>query len=86
LGVVENQKSAFQLYPNPTDKELIIACENSNDLKVSAYNLLGQAIKLESTCSANKTIVNTEGLSEGIYLIKLESNSVNETKKIIVKH
>jgi hypothetical protein len=86
LGVVENQKSAFQLYPNPTDKELIIACENSNDLKVSAYNMLGQAIKLESTCSANKTIVNTEGLSEGIYLIKLESNSVNETKKIIVKH
>jgi hypothetical protein len=86
LGVVENQKSAFQLYPNPTDKELIIACENSNDLKVSAYNMLGQAIKLESTRSANKTIVNTEGLSEGIYLIKLESNSVNETKKIIVKH
>jgi hypothetical protein len=86
LGVVENQKSVFQLYPNPTDKELIIACENSNDLKVSAYNLLGQAIKLESTRSANKTIVNTEGLSEGIYLIKLESNSVNETKKIIVKH
>jgi hypothetical protein len=86
LGVVENQKSAFQLYPNPTDKELIIACENSNDLKVSAYNLLGQAIKLDSTRSANKTIVNTEGLSEGIYLIKLESNSVNETKKIIVKH
>jgi hypothetical protein len=34
----------------------------------------------------NKIIMNTETLSDGVYLVQFENNDFKETKKIIVRH
>ena len=86
LGIDENKKATFKIHPIPTDKELIVVCDDINDLKIAAYNLIGQKIKLESTRSSDKLIINTESLSNGIYIIQLKNNNSTETKKIIVRH
>jgi len=58
----------------------------SNQTNLKLYNLLGKEVL--STTLANNTntqTISTEGLSAGIYVIKLESGNNLLTKKLIIK-
>ena len=58
----------------------------SNQTNLKLYNILGKEVL--STTLANNTntqTVSTEGLSAGIYVIKLESGNNTITKKLIIK-
>ena len=58
----------------------------SNQTNLKLYNILGKEVL--STTLANNTntqTVSTEGLSAGIYVIKLESGDNTITKKLIIK-
>ena len=72
------------------DRENFITIEGlatqSNKTFLKLYNLLGKEVL--STTLANNTnteIISTEGLSTGIYVIKLESGNDLLTKKLIIK-
>ena len=58
----------------------------SNQTNLKLYNILGKEV-LSTTLlnNTNTQTVSTEGLSTGIYVIKLESGSNLLTKKIIIK-
>ena len=58
----------------------------SNQTNLKLYNILGKEI-LSTTLlnNTNTQTISTEGLSTGIYVIKLESGSNLLTKKIIIK-
>lgn len=88
LAVGENDlRSQLVVYPVPTNNELIMELDNIGDYQVSVHNTLGQRINLSSrTDSANKLVLNTESLSNGIYFISLEDGVHKVTKQIIVAH
>ena len=58
----------------------------SNQTNLKLYNILGKEI-LSTTLlnNTNTQTISTEGLSTGIYVVKLESGNNLLTKKLIIK-
>ena len=56
------------------------------EVKVSMYNILGSKI-MGTTFdnSLNQRIISTQGFSQGIYVVELESLGSRTTKKILIK-
>lgn len=83
-GLEENQiQNNILLYPNPAKERLYI--NTSIPIKqMTICNLLGQEIKkynnLETTSS-----INISGLNEGVYFVKIYTEKVVLSKKIVVK-
>jgi len=83
--VSTNLLNAFKL-----DRNNFITIEGlatqSNQTNLKLYNLLGQEV-LSTTLfnNTNTQTISTEGLSAGIYVIKLESGNNLLTKKLIIK-
>ena len=58
----------------------------STSTQVSLYNILGTKV-MDTTLdnNTNTQMISTNGLSTGIYVIKLESGQSQLTKKLIIK-
>ena len=58
----------------------------TGEVKVSMYNILGSKIMSTSfDNSLNQRIISTQGISQGIYVVELESLGNRVTKKILIK-
>ena len=69
--------SAIKLFPNPSTGIINIAnVENAN---VTVYNILGDAVMTFSNVSKS---VNVSDLSNGTYIVKVQSNNAITTQKI----
>jgi len=75
----------FELYPNPTGSNINIHFKryNSENSLVTIYNSLGEVI-LSSKIYSQQTLLQTESLSPGLYIIEV-NQGVNSTKKSFVK-
>ena len=58
----------------------------SNLTKLRLYTILGkEVISATLNTTNNKQIISTQGLSPGIYIVKLESGNILLTKKLFIK-
>ena len=73
-----------QLFPNPADKILTIDVNQQPDENTSIliYDNLGRQV-LNSRLTGNKTFVNVEGLSPGLYILKLSNSRESVIKKFL---
>jgi hypothetical protein len=72
----------FNLYPNPTNDKIFINTKSINtDVKVSIINLEGIVVSSQVICTGNA--LDISNLKAGIYFLKLESEDVILTEKII---
>ncbi|WP_026452619.1 T9SS type A sorting domain-containing protein [Aequorivita capsosiphonis] len=78
LSTEDYSKADFQIYPNPTSDYLNIRTQ-SNDFTFRIYNALGQ--KTNTTKVENE--IDVSNLSNGIYFIRIESETGSTTKKFI---
>ncbi|HLF52854.1 DUF4832 domain-containing protein [Flavobacterium sp.] len=76
----------MKIYPVPADNELIIEFDGISNYKVTVYNSLGQRVSLSSTLTTNKMILNTQGLSSGVYFVQFQNNNKKETRRVVVSH
>jgi hypothetical protein len=80
----------YQNYPNPFNPSTTIkfALPVKTNLTLSVYNTLGEKVaeifKGEMEEGYHEVIFNASGLSSGIYFYKIESESFNSTKKMIL--
>jgi Leucine-rich repeat (LRR) protein len=80
MGVAESNRQNISLYPNPTSSILNIAIsDNAMMTKATINNLLGQTMMTFQ----NTAMIDISPLSKGTYLITIETESGNETKKIV---
>jgi len=70
--------------PNPVSDNLIIYGINQVD-KIKIFDLLGSERQCSLTFSEARTLVNTSGLTEGIYIIQLTNGSENIFRKFVIK-
>ena len=73
------------VYPNPANEILNINLSNSNfnNSKVSIYHLSGDEV-LNSVMASNSTQLNIDGLSHGLYFVKVSNeNGFNKTMKFV---
>ncbi len=78
----QNLQNNIKVYPNPaTDKIYIDTTNNLAINKVEMYDLLGKIVY-----NSNKpvTIIPVNNFKTGIYFVKLTSNNISKTKKILI--
>jgi len=79
LDVNESEIGYFKVYPNPADTVIIVDGSFTID-SVELYNVLGARV-----LSSVDSIINVSNLASGMYLLKIKSNDITETKRILIK-
>ncbi len=83
LGTEENNLSSLALYPNPSNGQFTLDFGREfTDVSVHIYNMLGQVITSEKFTKA-KEIVQQINSSAGIYFVKVSTEGVSKTLKLI---
>ena len=87
LAVEKTEKLAFESYPNPATDRLFITTPNLKfqNVAVEIFEANGSSILAKEILVNENTIsVDISFLSQGIYIVRLESDTANYSKKIIV--
>ncbi len=91
VGLKENYASSdLNIYPNPTANDLNISLTEKlfekikYNSKVELYNALGQLI-LKEPLTSKHLLLNTDGLSKGIYIVNITKNDAVIISKKIIK-
>lgn len=88
-GGINCSNDDISIFPNPFNDEIIVELgdflKNSNG-KIEIYNTLGQRI-VNLSIEKNESLVrlNTEELSEGIYVVKVYSDKLTYVERLIKK-
>ena len=88
LAVVDVKKqNGISVFPNPTSGFVTIQNTKNSDLKtVEIYNVAGQLIKnFKLNSGTNKASLDMSQLLNGTYILKVKSESENNTVKVIKK-
>lgn len=78
------ESSRFKVYPNPTNKWLIVDVADVKNTEISIYNELGQVVNPEIQNHFDSgLLINMSEQANGIYYIMKTTNTVTETQKIV---
>ena len=80
-GIEENQQESISIYPNPTKDMLTVKADNLSSVEV--YNSLGQKV-FALTANTDETVINMSSFDAGIYMIRINANGNEVTKKVSV--
>ncbi len=86
-GVNENYLSQFvNISPNPSSGNFTIdfGTKNFGRAEISIFNILGEKIIQENSFAKGKINMDASSLSNGIYFLKLQTESGIATKKIVI--
>ena len=91
ITIFHKTEKDFSVYPNPAQNVLNIsfnsALKSKRDVFVSIYGLDGQLIKeYEAPNRASTISIATNGLSNGLYYVKVSSEGINLSKRILIQH
>ena len=83
LSIDERRIEDFSFYPNPVKSQLSIRIPLTlSQVKVSIYNQLGQEV-LNQLIIEDSQLINVSEIKTGIYLLKLQSETISKTFKFI---
>lgn len=86
LNVTEFLNGKFNLYPNPaTNVVNITNSENMSVKEIEIYDVTGKLINTQSFNNETNIQLNVETLTNGIYLLHLQTNGGTAVKKLIKK-
>ena len=80
-----NFSQNFNVFPNPTNNELNVSVRNIKNASYSLYSLVGQQIKSGTLNEQGLNKIGLSSISNGIYLISIESDGQSFTQKIVKK-
>tara|TARA_R110001592_G_scaffold153736_1_gene382480 strand:+ start:3497 stop:5524 length:2028 start_codon:yes stop_codon:yes gene_type:complete len=79
-----NQKSNFNIYPNPTSDKLTIEFDKkTTDQKIKIYNAVGKLMLSEAIDNKTHTL-SVHHLPSGIYYVELYQNNSKHTQKLVI--
>lgn len=73
------------MYPNPTSSDVTVTVNGANSGILNITGMNGQLISSKEF-NNNRIVFSTDDLSNGIYLISIESNDYTIVKKLVVNH
>lgn len=74
----------FSVYPNPTDNIWNIETNNTNIQTIEIFNTLGKLVKSVET-NGSAVSIDASGLSNGIYIVKINSQNANANTVKLIK-
>ena len=82
LNTTKFELPQIDIYPNPTSSLIYLKSQNSPIIKIEIFNSLGQSIK---TIENKFDTIDITDLSNGFYIMKIESEFGTVNKRIIKK-
>ncbi len=83
-GFNELESKEFKVYPNPTKGKLSIEKASFNaDTRFIVRDYHGKVV-LEKLAEGTKTVLNLQGLSDGIYFIEIANGKENNILRVIL--
>ncbi len=77
----------FIAYPSPAQGHLNLHLNGDHLIQeVTVLNLAGQVVQQLSGLAVERTTINTENLSDGLYFVKAQTSGGPVIKKFVVKH
>ena len=83
VSILESTQTEISVFPNPAQSHFTVT--NTENANLTLYNVLGQKVK-QVLGEGESTIIRTEGLPQGIYLLKVEKEGAVLTKKIQISN
>jgi hypothetical protein len=89
-SVINNDvKIDFSVYPNPANEEITLEfiSNNGNKMNLSITNILGERIKqysISPIMGTNRYNIDLNDISNGIYFLNFNNNTLKYTEKIII--
>lgn len=85
VGVKENMAiESVQLHPNPAHDKFQLTVANTENMRVTVSNMLGQNFELPFTKTKDTMIFDSSSLKPGVYLVKIAQENKVCTKKIVI--
>lgn len=81
----EELENSLSVYPNPSSGTFQIKWNSSATAEISVYNYLGKLIVKEKSTELNSHALHLDGLSKGLYLLKIVTDNKQAIKKIIIE-
>jgi len=72
------------IFPNPASDNIIIENNETTDVLVEIYNIVGALEKIVPLKQGQKNI-NTDDLTNGIYMVVIKSDGLTERQKLIIQ-
>ena len=76
-------KQAITVYPNPAVNSVTVMAQEVS--KIEVYNVIGQLVKVPVTYDANSSSINTAGLANGNYTLRVVSGTDVSNHKLVIK-
>lgn len=83
LSIDENALTKVAIYPNPSKGNVRLNAQTNEEAQISIYNILGNRVYNKSQ-SLNSEM-NLSNLKTGIYLVKIEAEGKQTTKRLIIE-
>ncbi len=84
VGISEAQQAGISVYPNPATNVVTVELANEmRNVKAEIRSITGQVISLSSITNQKSTL-DISNLSSGIYFLRLFSENLDVTEKIVV--
>ena len=74
------------IYPNPVlnGDELNIKFKSNLSARLEVYNVAGKLVLTDEVSNQDSKKVNTNSLSNGIYLLKISTDNASTTRKVVI--
>ena len=87
----EEEAVSFSIYPIPADDQLVmdLSLENESDVIVNVVSLDGRVVytqQLQQQSGNVNMIMDVSGLSDGMYLLKVNTREFEKNQRIIIKN
>lgn len=81
-------KKTFQIYPNPISNTNLLNIKFAVNMsaKINIYNLSGKLVLKDQLNNSNFKNINISNLTNGLYLLRLDTDTASITRKFIVKN
>ena len=83
-GIEETENNIFNVYPNPAIDVINVTFTENFNGSVSILNVTGKEV-MTSTVNGAQLSVSTDGLSSGVYYVKVNDGMTSQIAKVVVK-
>jgi hypothetical protein len=83
--LLETSINSISVSPNPAN-ELVQINLTQENYTIAVYNSSGQKIAMQQSNGQTKISINTINYAEGLYLISVQGNKVQQEYKVRIKH
>ena len=85
LAVDNSYLNEFKVYPNPSSDVFNIQRQNSNEMKISVYDVTGKLIFKDDNILKEYYSLNLSNVSKGLYFLKITEGNKHLTKRLMVE-